>query len=207
MKIVIIGAGDCAMMAADILVEDRNFKLSGFVGIEEEEAKFANKKLYGDVPFIGNHRILKRLRDDNIVGFIAAIKNNSFREKAYYDATQAGLTPINAISRNAVINHLAVINRGIIVSPGCIILHNVSIGENSILEPGVTVGIDSKVGENCFLSSSCVVSGECDVGRNTTLGVKAAILPYAKVGKNQNIEAGRIVKESLPDIIREEFEI
>ena len=205
MRVVIIGAGTCAMAVADILIQDRNFKLSGFIGTEEEEARLMGKKLYGDVPFVGNHSILKKLKRDNIVGFVTAIKNNSFREKAYYEATQAGLVPINVISRQAVIEPSANIGKGVVICAGSIVSHGVTIGNNTILELGVIVEINTRIGDNCFFSSGCVVAGESELGRNVTVEARSAILGV-KVGKNQSIEAGKIIKEALPDLMREEFE-
>jgi len=35
MRIIIIGAGTTAIMVADILLQDHNFKIEGFVGTEE----------------------------------------------------------------------------------------------------------------------------------------------------------------------------
>ncbi|MHC4560144.1 MAG: PglD-related sugar-binding protein [Planctomycetota bacterium] len=205
MKVVIIGAGTAAMVVADILVQDRNFELSGFVGTAEEEAKLTGKKLYGDVPFIGDRRILTKLKDDNIVGFVPAIKNSFLREKAYYEATRSGLIPINAISRHAVIEPSVSIGKGVIICAGCIISHGVSIGNNTSLWPGVIININTRIGDNCFFSTGCIIGGECDVGRNTTFEMQSAVLPYLKVGKNQSIEPGRIVNELLPDLMREEF--
>jgi len=206
MKVVIIGAGTCAMAIADILVRDRNFRLAGFIGTTEEESRLRGKKLYGEIPFVGDHDILKKLKQDNIVGFVAAIKNNSHREKAYYEATQAGLTPINVISRHAVIEPSVNIGKGVVVCAGCIISHGVHIGNNAILESGVIVEINVKVGENCFFSSACVIGGECDIRKNVTFGVRSSVLPHIKIGKNQTIEHGKLVRESLSDLMREEFE-
>lgn len=206
MKVVIIGAGTGAMNVADILVQDRNLKLSGFIGTTEEGKKLLGKKLYRNVPFIGDHRILKKLKKDNIVGFVAAIKNNSHRERAYYDATQAGLTPINVISRHAVIEPSVNIGKGVVVCTGCIISHGVSIGNNTIFESGVIIEIYTVIGENCFFSTASVIGGKCDIRRNTTFGLRSVSLPRLKIGKNQTIEDGRLVVKSLPGLIREKFE-
>lgn len=206
MKIVIIGAGTCAFAVADILVRDRNFKLSGFIGTTEEESRLMGKKIYGEVPFIGDHSILKQLKKDNIVGFVAAIGNNYRREKAYYDATGAGLVPINVISHDAVIEPSVELGKGIVVCAGCVISHGVSIENNTILRPVVVVGNNTRIGENCFLSSGCIIDGGCEIRRNVKFGIYSATLQDLKIGKNQNIAPGRIVAESLPDLAREEFE-
>lgn len=206
MKVVIIGAGTGAISVADILIQDKNFKLSGFVGTTEEEIKLMGKKLYGDVQFIGDHNILKRLKENNVVGFVAAIENNYFREKAYYEATQAGLVPINVISRHAIIEHSVTMGKGVVVGAGCIVSHGVCIGNNTSLGSGVIVEINTRIGENCCFSSACVIGGECDIARNVSFGMRSVVKSYLKIGKNQKVEPGIIISESLPDLIREEVE-
>jgi len=204
MKVVIIGAGTSAMTVADILVQDRNFKIAGFIGTPEEESDLAGKHLYGDLAFLGDRSLLEKLRADGVVGFIAAIGNNNRREEVYYEATHKGLTPINAISRHAIIERSARIGKGVIISAGCIVSHGVSIGNNTYLGSGVIVEINTEIGENCLIESGCIVSGECKIGRTATLGPRSTITPYTKIGKNQNVKAGTVVRRDLEDLVRGE---
>ena len=46
MKIVIIGAGSAAIAAADIIVQDRNLSIVGFIGTKKEESKLMGQKIY-----------------------------------------------------------------------------------------------------------------------------------------------------------------
>jgi sugar O-acyltransferase (sialic acid O-acetyltransferase NeuD family) len=204
MRIVIIGAGTSAMTVADILVHDRNFKLAGFIGTPKEESELVGKKLYGDLPFLGDRSLLKKMKDDGVVGFIVAIGSNDIREKVYYEAIHKGLTPINAISHRAFIEPSARIGKGVIINAGCIVSHGVSIGNNTYLRSAVIVEINTEIGENCLIDSGCIVSGECKIGRNVKLGPRSTIGPYIKIGKNQSIKAGTVVKKDLGNLIRVE---
>lgn len=203
MKLVIIGAGTAAINVADILVKDRNFRVFGFIGTAEEEAKLGGKKLYDDIPFLGNRKILKKIRENDVMGFIVAIGDNFIREKAYYEASLAGLTPINAISRHAIIEPSAIIGKGIVISTGCILAHDVSIGNNTYIGSGVIIEINTKIGENCHLYPGSIVGGKCDIGRNVTVGVRATIKSLCKIGKNQNIKIGTVVDSNLEDLVRD----
>jgi len=205
MKIVIIGAGTGAINIANIIIKDKNFRLTGFIGTAEEEEKFGGKKLLGDIPFLGDHSLIPKLRENDIVGFVVAISDNSLREKAFYEATKASLTPINIISPSAVIEPSAIIGKGVVISAGCIISHGVKIRDNTYLGTGVIVEINTKINENCVLTSACVIGGECDIGRNVRLDMRSTLVPYVKVGKNQLIEAGSVIKQTLPDLNRNEF--
>lgn len=202
MKIVIIGAGTAATNVSDILVQDRNFTIYGFVGIADEEARMTGKKFFNDIPFIGDRSILKRLKEDDVVGFVAAIGDNMLREEAYYEASLAGLTPVNAVSRHAIIEPSAKIEKGVVISAGCIVSHGVSIGNNSYLGTGVIVEINTRIGENCYLAAGSIIGGECEVGRNVKLSIRSTVKSYKKIGKNQTIFVGQVVEEDLPDLVR-----
>ncbi|MBI2026261.1 MAG: hypothetical protein HYS98_00375 [Deltaproteobacteria bacterium] len=207
MKVIIIGAGSCATIVADILLQDRNFKLCGFIGIPQEEKQHLGEEIYGNVPFLGTHDILDHLKNDNIFGFVAAIKNNALREKAYYRAMRAGLIPINVISPHAVLDPSAVLGKGVVLSAGCIVSHGVSIGDNTILNPTTVIGIRSRIEDHCFFSTGTIVEGRCHIMKNVFCGVRSTLLAGLTIGKNQHIEFGSIVKESLQNIARSQFEV
>ena len=204
MKIVIIGAGSTAVTVADILAQDRNFRIAGFVGTEEEQGELGGERLYGDIPFLGSRLMLDKIKADGVLGFIVAIGNNYTREERYYEATQTGLMPINAISHNAVIEPSVRIGKNVIITSGCIVSHGVTIGNNTCLDPGVIVLINSVIGENCYLQSGCIVGGLCEIGRNVTIGTRSTISPQVVIGKNNNIMTGDVVDENLEDLARAE---
>jgi|TARA_B100001964_G_scaffold229781_1_gene282495 sugar O-acyltransferase (sialic acid O-acetyltransferase NeuD family) len=203
MKIVIIGAGTTAIAVADILVHDRNFKIVGFIGTTKENEKLGGQKIYGEIPFLGDRSLLKKLKDDAaIVGFVAAIGDNYIREEAFYEGIGIGIIPINAISPHAVIEPSAQIEKGIIVSAGCIVSHGVTIGNNTYLDSGVIVDIYTEIGENCHLNPGCIIGGMSEIGRNVTIGSRSTIAHNVKIGKNQKIMAGEVVNKDIEDLIR-----
>ena len=202
MKIVIIGAGTSAITTADILIHDLNFKLVGFVGTTKENEKLGGQKIYGDIPFLGDRSLLKKLKDDAVVGFVAAIGDNYIREEAFYEGIGIGIIPINAISPYAVIEPSAQIGKGVIISAGCIVSHGVTIGNNTYLDSGVIVDIYTGIGENCHLNPGCIIGGQSEIGRNVTIGSRATIAHNVKIGKNHNIMAGKVVNKDIDDLIR-----
>lgn len=206
MKVVIIGAGTGAANVADILIHDKNFKLYGFVGTTEEEGKFTGKKLYNEIPFLGDHSILPKLRENDIVGFVVAISINTIREKSYYEAVQAKLIPINVISPHTIINPFVKIGKGVVICAGSIILHGAEIGNNTFIGTGAIIENNTKIGENCVIATSCVIGGECEIRRNVKLNMRSTVNYRVDIGKNQQVGAGVIVSESLPDLVRSEFE-
>ena len=202
MKIVIIGVGTSAMTTADILVADHNFSVAGFIGHNEENKFFSGKKIYNNIPYLGGRGILKKIKEDDVVGFIAAVGDRYFREEAYYEASVAGLTPINAISKNAFIESTVKLGKGVIVSTGAILLHRVVVGNNCYIDAGAIVEVNTKIGENCNICTGCIIGGNSEIERNASVGTRSTLYPNIKIGKNQDIQPGGICKDNLPPLNR-----
>ncbi|MBI3378809.1 MAG: hypothetical protein HY035_10510 [Nitrospirae bacterium] len=206
MKVVIIGAGTTAMTAADIISESHNFTLAGFIGTREEAEKLANSKVYGNIPFLGDHSILSELKSTGITGFTSAIGDNQTREQRFYEALQAGLVPINAISRNASINPDVALGRGIIISPGAVLSHGVTLEDNIIIGPSVVIAVNSQIGSHCHFYSGVVVDGACTIEKNVTLKAGVIVETGVKIGKNQDVPAGAIISKDMERLYRKEME-
>jgi len=206
MKVVIIGAGITAMNAADIIGESHNFRLAGFIGTHDKAKKLANSKIYGNIPFLGDHSILGELKATGIVGFISAIGDNQIREQRFYEALQAGLIPINAISRNANINPSVSLGKGIIVSPGAVISHGVTLEDNIIIDSSVVIAVNSRIGSHCHFYSCVIIDGACTIEKNVTLRAGVIIETRVKVGKNQDISAGSVISKDMEGLYRKEME-
>lgn len=199
MKIVIIGSGSAAIAAADIIVQDRNLSIAGFIGTKKEESKLMGQKIYENLTFLGHGSLLRKLKDEGITGFIVAIGDNYIREKRFYEASLEGFTPVNAISRSALIEPTVKIGKGVIINSGCIVSHGVSIGDNTCLDAGVIIEIKTFIGENCYLCSGSIVGGMCEIQRNVVLEHRSTIKSYTVIGKNNTIKAGQLVKVNVKD--------
>ncbi len=197
MKVVIVGVGTTAMIVADILLESHNFKLAGYVGTKKEEEHLKRSKIYHGVPFLGDHSILKSLKKGDITGFVVAIGDNHIREKVYYEAMQADLIPVNAVSRKAIINSDVELGKGVVVSPGVVLSHGVTIGSNVILDPSAIVHVETTVSDHCYLFAGVVVCGRCYLEKNVTVEAGAVVQTGVKIGKNNRIEAGRVVRKNV----------
>jgi len=202
MKVAIIGVGSASAIVADIIIESNNFDLAGFVGTEEEEKKLRNLKLYQNIPFLGNHSVLPRLKEGEIMGFVVAIGDNAIREKAYYEAIQADLIPVNTVSTKAIISPNVTLGKGVIISPGVVLSHGVSIGNNVILDSSVTIHVNVSINDHCHLHPGGIVCGGSTIEKNVVLGA-GSIINSVRVGKNQNVSPGIVVHESLEGLYRE----
>ncbi|MFC1807237.1 hypothetical protein ACFL0T_02585 [Candidatus Omnitrophota bacterium] len=204
MKVVIVGVGTTAMIVADIIIESHNFKLAGFVGTAKEEKNLRRSKVYHDAPFLGDHSILSSLKNEDIVGFIAAVGDNQIREKLFYKGTQAGLIPVNAVSSKANINPDVSLGKGAVISPGAVLSHGVSLGNNIILDPSVTIDVNCSIGDHCYMYSGTLICGGCVIEKNVTLEAGVIVEPNRKIGKNNHISAGTVVRKDIKGLYRKE---
>jgi sugar O-acyltransferase (sialic acid O-acetyltransferase NeuD family) len=190
------------MIVADIIMESHNFKLAGFVGTSEEEKVLRSSNIYRDISFLGDRGIVDKLNKGDIQGFICAIGDEYIREKAFYECSEAGLTPINAISSKVVINPDVSLGRGVVISPGVILSHGVKIGDNVILDSAVVMDVNVSVGAHSYLSPGVVISGGCVIEKNVRMGAGVIVENGLKIGKNQKIAAGTVVTKNLEGLYR-----
>ena len=204
MNIVIIGVGTQAMVVADIIVSSNNFNLAGFIGNKEEATRYDRSTQIHGVPFLGDHDILGRLSENDISGFVVAVGDNSVRERFFFEAKNAGLLPVNAVSRRALIEDSVRLGKGCIVSPGAILSHGTQLEDDVVIDPGVTIDVGARIGSHASLHTGSIVGGNCVIEKNVTIGTGAILLPGLSIGKYQTIAPGSVVTESLPGLFRPE---
>jgi len=204
MKILIFGIKSSAKIISEILIEDHNFKVAGFIGSDQENKKSYNKKIFNNLYFLGTLKNVKNIikKDPEIVGFILGTSNLRIKEEIYYNFEKFNLHPINAISKKSDISPHAKIGKGVVVGKNSIILaeaeiaNNVYIGSNSTIENSVIISNNSSVGSNCVIGSNV------EIGRGVKISAGAKILSQVRIGKNQFIKVGQVVDKDLPDKIR-----
>ncbi len=202
MKIVIIGMGSAAISIAEILSNQYNYSVIGFIGTDQESKKFKGKRIYKDLPLLGSRKLLKDLKKKDVGGFNVAIGDNYIRETAFYEASNLGLVPINAISKNAFIENNVTIKSGVSIASGAIIQHGALISDNTFIGTGCIVDFDTKVMENCYLGPGSIIGANASIGRNTRINSRAVIEQDIKVGKNQIIKTREVVDKNKKNLIR-----
>ena len=132
MRIVVIGVGSTALNVVEILSPNHTFSIYGFIGVPEENNKYFNKTVYKNIRYLGDRSVLKKLKNEDVFGFIVGVGDRFKRELAFYEGLSSGLIPINAISKNALIEPSVKIGKGVIINSGAILSHNVNILDNCL---------------------------------------------------------------------------
>ena len=197
MKVVIYGIKSTAKIIAEILRDDQSFQVIGFLGNKLEKKKFKGKKIYLDIPFLGDEDLIPKLAMNGVDGFIIGMGNIKLKEKLYNKFSNEGLKPISAISKNSIISIGAKIDKGVAIGKGSIISADVKIGENTFIGNGTLIEVSSSISHNCKIGSKVLISPDVKIEKNVSIGNSSTILSSISIGKNNAIKAGIVVSKNV----------
>lgn len=141
-------------------------------------------------------------RDDDLVAVAAelavhhvfvAIGDNRAREVVTSRARAAGLTPVNAISRFAMVSPGARLGSGVAVLAGAVVNTSADIGDGAVLNTRCSVDHDASVGVFAHVAVGASVAGGVRIGARALIGVGAALVPLVQIGADAVVGAGAAV--------------
>lgn len=196
-KIVIVGAGELAMIAYEYFTYDSDYEVFGFA-VEKEYLE--ETALYG-LPIVAFEEIERHFPSNEFDTFVAipASQLNRLRTRLYNEVKDKGYTCATYISSRAFVW------RNVKVGDNCFIFENntvqpfVEIGNNVILWSGNHIGHRTVIEDNCFLSSQVVVSGYCRIGNSSFLGVNSTFNDHVSVARDCIVASGSLVSKSLKE--------
>ena len=102
MKILIIGAGSTAVTISEIIYGDKNFQITGYIGINEENKSKIGKNIFRTFKYLGDKSILKLIDKENASGFVVGI-GDRIRELSYCEVLKSEKIPVEIISKDSKI--------------------------------------------------------------------------------------------------------
>lgn len=194
-KLIIVGAGEFAMIAYEYFTHDSDFEVCAF-SVEKEYLE--NTTLY-DLPIVELESIETKFPPADYKVFVAipASQLNRLRTRLYDFVKSKGYTCASYISSRAFVWHNAQIGENCFIFENNTVQPFVSIGNNVILWSGNHIGHRSRINDNCFLSSHVVVSGYCDIGESCFLGVNSTLNDRISIPKDSVIASGTLVNKNL----------
>ena len=200
-KLIIIGAGGHARSCTDILLQNGEYDIAGCVdrSYSISDPAFMN---IGDcrIPVIGNDDMLEELFFEK--GFrrvFVALGNNKIRKKLYDIVTGIGFSPVNIVSKRAVISPSARLGSGICVMAGAVINVNTVIGNDCIINTNCSLDHDCIVGDHCHIAPGTAVSGTVHIGDTVQLGTGTSVIDGLTIGSGSFIGAGSAVVKNIPE--------
>ncbi|MFB4393740.1 MULTISPECIES: acetyltransferase [unclassified Pseudomonas] len=194
-KLVIVGAGELAMIAYEYFTYDSCYDVVGF-SVERDYLK--ESSLY-DLPIVAFDEICTQFSPHTHEVFVAipASGLNRVRTRLYDAVKKLGYVCATYISSRAFVWRNAKIGENCFIFEHNTVQPFVEIGNNVILWSGNHIGHRSVIEDHCFLSSHVVVSGYCRIGSSTFIGVNATINDRIEIAADCVIASGALVNKHL----------
>lgn len=194
LKTLIIGASGHGKVVLDILQQDLNVEVTGFI---DDDLGRHGQKVNG-IQVIGGFSIIQNLLaeiDNGIVG----IGDNMIRADLFTKMQDTGLDVITAIHPSAVIAKTAKIDCGTVIAANAVINPDTEIGENCIINTGATIDHDNLIADHVHISPGVNLAGNVSIGEYSHVGIGASVINGIVIGKNATIGAGAVVIRNIPD--------
>lgn len=194
-KLVIIGAGELAMIAYEYFTYDSSYEVVSFA----VERDYLEAEILYEKPIIALEDIQKQYPSDDHEVFVAipASQLNRLRTRLYLRVKALGYTCATYISSHAFVWRNAKVGENCFIFEDNTVQPFVEIGNNVILWSGNHIGHRTVIEDNCFLSSHVVVSGYCRIGESCFLGVNSTLNDHVSVARDCIVASGALVSKSL----------
>lgn len=195
MKIFIWGTGGHGRVVLDILRENKNFEIYGFV----DSNRKSKGKIVDGVKVLGDKSILKDLRSKSVQAGVVAIGNNKDRCEIADYLKKRGFYLINAIHPRATIASNVSIGSNVTIAAGAIICAHAIIENNVIVNTGAIIEHENIIGNGAHIASGARLAGRIEVGEKTFIGIGVTVIQRIKIGSNSIIGASAVVLGDIPD--------
>lgn len=187
--IVIMGNGGHAAMCIDILLEQNEFNLVGFIDKFNASNNKHNLDYLGSIDNL-DYLISKGLKNLIIgVGFVGRLKT---REK-YYEEFCKKINIPTIIHNTAIIEKSAKIKQGCQIMAGSIIGSNTIINENCIINSGSIISHDSIINKSSHITPGAILGGFVNIGRRCTIGMGSTIYYRLEIPDDTTVNNGENV--------------
>ncbi|MCZ7574920.1 MAG: acetyltransferase [Ardenticatenaceae bacterium] len=196
MRILILGAGGHAQVAADILMRARDAGEPVCpIGYLDD-----NPRLHGQLelglPVLGPIAALASIAHEAV---LIAIGENHIRRQLFDRLQQLGEHFIIARHPRAVIAPDVKVGPGTMICAGVVVNPGSVIGANVILNTGCTVDHHNHIGDHAHIAPGVHLGGDVKIGEGTLIGIGATVMPQRCVGAWSVVGAATLVHTDLPD--------
>jgi len=192
-KLVILGAGGIAIVAADI-ARCQGFDVVGFL---DDSPDKRGTTLCG-APVLGDFNMLSDLRQ-LVPQVVIAFSNCRRRLEVAQTARSCGFSLPNLVHPSAIVSQYASLEQGSIIMPGVIVNAGAHIGSNVILNTAASVDHECRIGDGGHIGPGARLSGLVEVGNATWIGIGSVIRESIHIGNDVLLGAGSLVLKNIPD--------
>lgn len=186
-RVLVVGAGGHARVCIEALAD------SGYevVGCVSRDGTGVNGL---PCPVLGNDVDLEVIATRaGATHVFVGVGDNLTRERITARCRANGMTPVNAISRFAMVSPAAELGSGVAVLAGAVVNSSAIIADGAIVNTRASVDHDVYVGPFAHVAVGVALAGGVTVGERALLGVGSCVVPLARIGADAVVGAGAAV--------------
>lgn len=197
-KLIIWGAGGHGAVVLDILRQNQEYELVGWLdNISPERTHQQHRGL----KVLGGEECLMQLEQLEVTHFIVAIGDCYARERVARIGEAAGLQLARAIHPRAYVAPDADLGDGVVVAAQAVVAPGTVLGRNVIVNHGATVDHDCRLGDGTHVCPGAHLAGHVTTGTCVWIGIGANVIDRVNIGDGTIVGAGATVIGDLPGSI------
>lgn len=193
-QVVIWGASGHALVVADILRLQGDYRIAGYLDSISLERR---GEAFGGGTVLGGHEQLDQLKNQGINNIALAIGNCAARLELADTVVELGFSLVSAIHPSAIIANGVNIGGGSVLCAGCVINPEARIGRATIINTCASVDHECILQDGVHISPGVHLGGNVKIGRGSSIGVGSAVRDGINIGENCVIGAGSTVVSDI----------
>jgi sugar O-acyltransferase (sialic acid O-acetyltransferase NeuD family) len=194
-RILIIGGGDAAEMAYDLLTEEIKLQISGLA-----DPKFNILEGKG-IPTLSDFNMAKienLIETKEICSLLVAVSDITQRENFLNLARKHNIPLVNVTSLRSYISKGAEFGTGLYLGDFSRLGPESFLGDNILLSSYVNIEHHCVIGDNTTFGPGVFLSGRVTVGKNCIFGSMVCVEPKVNIGENCIIASGSVITRDIP---------
>lgn len=193
--VLILGTTLFSEEIADLVGENGNFTLSGFV--ENLQPEKCADRLLGQRIYWVDDLAMAEPGTHLLCGI------GTTQRRLYVDQVRAFGLPFATLRHpTAHVSLNSRIGTGSVLGVNSIVAAHSEIGEHVIVNRGASIGHHTQVGDYVTIGPGANIAGRCSIGNGTYVGMGAIIVDGLRIGSNSIIGAGAVVTRDVPDNVQ-----
>lgn len=195
-KIIILGMGGHAESLVDVLEQQQEYEIAGYVVNEEVPVKD------GGYPVLGNDGDLERIFQSGITNAavgVGYLGKSDVRKKLWTQLKQIGFRLPVVCDPSAILSKSAQIGEGSFIGKRVVLNTNASVGKMCIINTGAILEHDCQVGDFSHISVGTVLCGEVTVGKSVMVGANATVIQCLSIGAGSIVGAGTTIRKNVEE--------
>ena len=180
--------------------EIKNFYLIGAGGYGNQLYHMLKKnKIFKSIKFVDdniNLNIDNFFKIKKYISFNITIGSPKIRENIYLKSLRTKFTYTTLVFPNKNIYSIN-IEKGCIIDPNTVVVHNVQIGMGNFIFSGSVIGHDVVIGNFCNIGCNVVISGNVRFGNRVQVGANSFISNNIEISSDVIIAPGSVVIKNI----------